>query len=373
MQPPPRVIIRPEPREPAPRAPPLPHPAQPQLDEAAAADAAGRHEDAVALLRQAADAGHPAAMSFLGARLLIGRAAPRAPREGLALIQQAAALDEADAHTILATIAGAAALTPGEWRPALDHLQQAAELGSLRAQQQLCLLSHQTGLLQAGPALWGRLRRIIDIAAWLKPSAKRNLCETPRLRAIDGFLPPGVCNWLIGRAEPLLKPASVFDLQTGAPRLEEARSNSAVEFDIVNADLVMMLVRERIGAATRLPPPAMEPPQVLHYAVGQQFERHFDFLDPAVEAYARDAAARGQRIATFLIYLNDDYEGGETEFPAIGLRHRGRKGDALYFANIDPSGAPDRSTLHAGIAPTTGVKWVFSQWIRDRHAAPAGV
>jgi hypothetical protein len=34
---------------------------------------------------------------------------------------------------------------------------------------------------------------------------------------------------------------------------------------------------------------------------------------------------------TFLVYLNAAYEGGETVFPLIGLRHRGDSGDALYL------------------------------------------
>jgi hypothetical protein len=51
------------------------------------------------------------------------------------------------------------------------------------------------------------------------------------------------------------------------------------------------------------------------------------------------------------------------------LRHRARRGDALMFANVDLAGNPDRRTLHAGLPPTRGEKWVLSQWIRDRTPA----
>jgi hypothetical protein len=78
----------------------------------------------------------------------------------------------------------------------------------------------------------------------------------------------------------------------------------------------------------------------------------------------------GQRAFTVLVYLNEDLEGGETDFPRVGLRHRGRKGDALVFRNVDAHGQPDRRTLHAGLSPSQGEKWVLSIWIRDR--APAG-
>jgi hypothetical protein len=73
---------------------------------------------------------------------------------------------------------------------------------------------------------------------------------------------------------------------------------------------------------------------------------------------------RGQRALTVLIYLNDDYAGGDTAFPMLGRSFKGRKGDALIFWNLAQDGAPDGRTLHIGTAPTKGEKWLFSQWIR---------
>jgi hypothetical protein len=72
---------------------------------------------------------------------------------------------------------------------------------------------------------------------------------------------------------------------------------------------------------------------------------------------------------TFLTYLNDDYEGGETDFPRIGYRYKGRRGDALYFVNVDGAGAPDYRTVHAGLPPASGTKWLLSQWVRSRPVA----
>ncbi|MBF8292745.1 MAG: hypothetical protein HW392_1572, partial [Steroidobacteraceae bacterium] len=52
--------------------------------------------------------------------------------------------------------------------------------------------------------------------------------------------------------------------------------------------------------------------------------------------------------------------------------HKGRRGDALVFANVDDSGAPDYQTVHAGLPPTSGVKWLLSQWVRDRTVSAQG-
>jgi hypothetical protein len=42
----------------------------------------------------------------------------------------------------------------------------------------------------------------------------------------------------------------------------------------------------------------------------------------------------------------------------------------LLFDNIDPGGAPDHDTVHTGMPPTSGEKWVLSQWIRTRPVGP---
>jgi hypothetical protein len=65
--------------------------------------------------------------------------------------------------------------------------------------------------------------------------------------------------------------------------------------------------------------------------------------------------------------LNEGYAGGETDFPRIGYRFKGRTGDALVFGNVEPSGKPDPRTMHAGLPPTSGEKWLLSQWVRDRN------
>jgi hypothetical protein len=115
----------------------------------------------------------------------------------------------------------------------------------------------------------------------------------------------------------------------------------------------------------------MEGPTVLHYAVGQEITEHFDFVNPKIPKYQEEITRRGERIITFLIYLNGDYAGGETEFPVLGVRHKGRRGEGLFFVNALPSGAPDSRMVHAGRPPTSGEKWIASQFIRNRVALNA--
>jgi len=283
------------------------------------------------------------------------------PSNPHALARAADAGDPEAAHW-LAVLTAMGLSLPQDWRLAMERLAQAARLGHATAGPQLALLSgrqapEDRGTLQAAE---------VDLTAWLNAPTPRMLSQGPAILAIDGFLPAPVCDWIKSRAEALAEPALVYDPETGGGRRESVRTNAAARFELDRMDVVLAMVRERIARAAGLPVPGLEWTQVLHYRVGQTFDWHVDWLDPATPGYAADLAAKGQRIATCLVFLNDDFEGGETAFEAGGLRHRGRKGDALLWANTLPDGSVDRRTRHAGLPPTRGEKWVLSQWLRGR-------
>jgi hypothetical protein len=149
-------------------------------------------------------------------------------------------------------------------------------------------------------------------------------------------------------------------------RRGERRTNTGTGFGPADADLVMQAIHARIAGAIDLPLEQQEATNVLHYEPGQEFLPHFDSLDPAVPHFAGDLAKNGQRLLTVLVYLNDDFDGGETAFPRLDWRFKGAKGDALVFWNVGPEGLPEPGALHAGLAPTRGEKWVLSKWVRDR-------
>ena len=273
----------------------------------------------------------------------------------------------AEAACMLATIEAVGAARPRNWEAALDHLETAAGRGSEPARAQLRLLA---GVGGGGDGDWGALRRKVDIERLLRAPSPTPVAERPRLRRFEGFADADECRWLIERARPKLAPAVVWDMDSGETRVDPYRSNSAVELGLVETDVVVAMLRARIAAATRLPEFIFELPQLMHYRVGEEFRPHHDYIDPDKPGFAADIARRGQRMGTFLVYLNDDFTGGETEFPKAGISVRARAGDALFFANVTPDGRPDPLTLHTGRPPETGEKWILSQWIRDRP--PAG-
>jgi prolyl 4-hydroxylase len=310
------------------------------------------------------------ALTEQGKRLLVGDGAPADPQRGAAMIAAAAQQGDGEAAALAAVLIGLGAHSFGDWKRALEYLQQSAESGWVAAQRQLIVLGDAALLDEAhrpvpSADIWGRLRRSVDLKAWYRLPELRQVLPAPRIELRDSFLPPRICGWLIERARSRLGRSRVF-AASGMDAVDKARTNSAFEFDLLSLDLVLLLTRARIAAAAGFAPHALEHTNVLHYAAGQQFNRHYDFLDPALPGHAQEIAAKGQRVGTFLIYLNEDYTGAETDFALLNQRFRCPAGGALFFLNVDPSAAPDRRTLHAGLAPAAGEKWLLSQWIRGR-------
>jgi hypothetical protein len=326
----------------------------------------GRPAEAAERLGQAAAGGHTPAMSLLGHRMLAGRGAPFDPASGVKLIMAAAAQGGGMACTLAAALLAAGVSGRPEWDLALDYLQRGAESGFPMAQAQLRILAGRAG------DDWRTLAREIDLAAWFRAPPPQALSADPRVQAFEGVANRAVCEWLIARTRDRLQRAMVYD-DAGGNAVSETRSNSAAELGLGDVDLVVLALRERLAACAGLPAMQMDAPQVLHYAPGESFRHHVDYFDPAIPANAQEIAVNGQRIATALVYLNDEgLQGGETDFPELGIRHRGRRGDALIFFNADARGQPDPRTVHAGLPPSQGEKWLFSQWIRDRVRPGAG-
>jgi hypothetical protein len=175
---------------------------------------------------------------------------------------------------------------------------------------------------------------------------------------------------LIGRAQARLQPALVYDAVSRENQLHEMRTNSMALFGYESFDVVQFLVQERMSRTCGYPLQHFEAPAILHYNVGQQITPHFDFIDANAADYAEQIRQHGQRMITFLLYLNDDYEGGETTFPELGIVNRGNMGGGLYFLNAHSDFSPDRRMLHTGSPPLRGEKWIVSQFIVSKRLRP---
>ena len=281
-----------------------------------------------------------------GMAMLADPAAAKNWRQAIELVVGAASEGHPDAIERRAVFECIGIAGSPDWEKAMASLAHAAERGSASAAGQL-------------DALKGK-----SIAERLAAPPARSLSANPLIRTIESFADAAECRWLIDRASGRLERATIYTRVTGQSGIDPGRTNQHALFDFTQIDVVVELIRSRIATAISAPMPCLEISQVLRYSPGEEFLPHCDYLDPQI--MAGEIGQRGQRAVTVLIYLNDAFEGGETSFPALGIEHRGRAGDAILFSNLNPAGKPEPRTIHAGRPPTSGQKWLFSQWVRDR-------
>ncbi len=341
------------------------------LQQAAAYDADGNHDEAVNVLASAAQTGDLVALTVLGKRLLVGDRAPYLPRDGAGMVLEAASKGVPEAIAQVAVFQCTGIYQQKSWQHSIASLTWAARLGWRPAREQLLLLhgiaaADAVQLRNDDAAYWQELGRTLDIAAWLRPASGQALSAEPRVQRLPHFIPLNICEWLISQSATRLQPALVYDAANRRNIRYKTRTNRIAQFNLVENDVIHFLLQEKMSAACGVPMVQMEATAILNYQVGQQISNHYDFVDPDLPNYAQEIADNGQRIITFLIYLNDDYTGGETAFPELGFEHKGSAGEGLYFVNALPDGAPNLRMLHAGKPPLAGEKWIVSQFIRNR-------
>jgi prolyl 4-hydroxylase len=337
-----------------------------QVSLGLALEIAGRERDGMNWLALAARSGDVEAMGLVGARLAAGRfGAELAPR-GIGLLENASYGGNAEAARRLAVFQAAGVHVPQSWGGALDLLLRAAELGSQEALTELIILARAEESEGASKRGRAGLRKQIDLAAWTRPPDSDVICADPLIRTFPKLAPAAACRWIVTCAKPLLVEAEIYD-PDGGTTTSSKRTNRHARFDLQTSNIVVLLIQQAVAQTVGMDLAMCEAGSVLCYRPGEEAGEHYDFLDPAVPAYAQDIQAGGQRIATGLVYLNDDYEHGATEFPRLGLSHTGLQGSALVFTNLEPSGEPDLRTEHAGRPPAGGSKWVLSCFVRNRR------
>jgi prolyl 4-hydroxylase len=341
------------------------------LSRATALDAAGNHDGAINELALGTQKNDLQCTRQLGLRLLTGDNAPLLPAEGLRFLGEACDGGLPEAAARAAGILALGVRVAANWPLALAWLCRSAAGGWEPARQQLLALCEDRALAARAAASvqadWRAVAAAVRLDDWRRASPPNVKNAEPRVCAHPGFIRREICDVLIALTAGRLEPARVYDPVSHEDIVVAHRSNTVASFNVSAVELVHALLQARMSVVCGVSERMMEGPTVLHYAPGEQIQNHFDFVDPGTtHDYAGEIARNGQRIITFLVYLNEDYDGGETAFPELGLVHKGRCGEALYFVNALPDLSPDLRMVHAGRPTTRGEKWIVSQFIRSR-------
>ncbi len=174
------------------------------------------------------------------------------------------------------------------------------------------------------------------------------------------FLPASDCARLCALIDERRRPSTLADDQGE----EGFRTSETCDLDpghpLVAA--LQLSLAQIVGAELS----QAEPAQGQRYTPGQEFRPHTDTFNPGSADYFLHCADAGQRTWTAMLYLNEPDEGGATRFKTIGKTVRPETGKLLLWNNLLPDGMPNNATLHQGMKVRKGVKYIVTQWFRER-------
>lgn len=109
----------------------------------------------------------------------------------------------------------------------------------------------------------------------------------------------------------------------------------------------------------------LEYPRFKKYDEGGEYKRHYDFVFLDKPYAFSHLKTGGQRIKSHLIYLNDDFDGGFTEFPHWNVMVKPEVGKVLSWTNVK-EGVPtnlkesiDLDSQHGGTSIKNGNKYII--------------
>lgn len=175
---------------------------------------------------------------------------------------------------------------------------------------------------------------------------------------IESFITPGNANSIISKADTFFKKATLLGRQ-----LENYRTAESSHLP-KHAGEVAGIV-EMLALKTNLPIDNQESPQIIRYTQGGEYKEHYDFFHPGESYYQKQVVRGGQRLKTCLIYLNDDFEGGETMFHVNEIVVKPETGKLIIWDNVNADGSLNYDSLHSGLPVKSGVKYIMVTWIRE--------
>ncbi|XP_021751435.1 probable prolyl 4-hydroxylase 9 [Chenopodium quinoa] len=200
----------------------------------------------------------------------------------------------------------------------------------------------------------------------------------PRALYFPNFANAEQCESIISMAKAQLRPSKLALRKGETMESTEGVRTSSGMFISADEDKtgIFDLIDEKIARATMIPRSNGEAYNVLRYEVGQKYNSHYDAFNPS-----EYGPQKSQRVASFLLYLSDVEEGGETMFPyendnldfnydfkdCIGLKVKPHRGDGILFYSLFINGTIDPTSLHGSCPVVRGEKWVATKWIRDQE------
>lgn len=197
----------------------------------------------------------------------------------------------------------------------------------------------------------------VDAVLWCETDDESIAVATyqrEHVRIQDAFFSTHECAFIINYAEMnALFERSQIEHSSAEGLASDTRTSYSAFLKDRN-EPIFETIYQRVADLLRVSPDLIENLQCVRYGVDQQFKPHYD------------SGPTNHRLHTLLVYLNDDFAGGETFFPELNRNIHPKRGRALYFLNRDAHNSVLLHSAHAGLPVTKGQKYACNIWVRSQ-------
>jgi prolyl 4-hydroxylase len=174
-------------------------------------------------------------------------------------------------------------------------------------------------------------------------------CTRPVL--ISAFLSPSECAAIVRAAQKAGFQRSEVDDEKNP--ISKVRTSDQVTLPLKHPAVapIVKYVESMTGKNKKF----FEDLQVVRYRPGQKYEGHYDTDDNTPE--------ENVRTDTVLMYLNDDFEGGQTRFTTAGTTVTPQRGLAVWWKNVDAKGGILPCGKHEALPVKSGMKYACTIWV----------
>lgn len=185
----------------------------------------------------------------------------------------------------------------------------------------------------------------------------RVYCEKPLIIVFDDVVPLEICQEIIDKhiRDSMNPNSGKQSRQESYTQVTEDVENRGISLgmDPHHYNIISKAIVDNCGIAYS----HIEAIDIYNYLTGQFLDLHHDYpYDPKQINYYSHG---GDRVGTGILYLNDDFVGGITSFPKLGVDIKPKAGSLLYFKQSYDE-ETNWSTIHESTKILEGTKWVAS-------------
>jgi len=207
--------------------------------------------------------------------------------------------------------------------------------------------------------IWIIYRRSKSISTFVSGYAKK---EDPYItpKVFENVITTGEANYILHKAKNIFEESIILSGSDTNIR----KSQTAW---LYKDDPMVKEIYDRLALQFQFEVDNAEPLQVVKYEPGGFYNDHHDSCCDDNDSCIDFAKTSGQRKLTILIYLNDDFQDGETYFPELNLKIKAPKYGAVVFHPLDTNDELCHPlALHKGTEVTNGIKYVCNIWVRQK-------